>query len=353
MRFPRWHLSFLVALAAFGQEAAPFTPEPEQPWLPRWEVTLRGDRVSDSGDPSEGFRRMDAQLRLRWAWDLGTLRWEGGVRTATGSDGNRFNAARWDQQPSNGTQLDAARAVIERTSERAFGTLSLGFQENHLLGSQAIWDRDLRFLGAEGRAGVRDVEGRVSEAGFRAAAGRVRNPQGGDMDLAAWQAVLKLNLGAWSWTAHAGQWQLAWDPASRRLRPLPGHDPLSRQRLALDAAGAEALWNARLPLEARWFGARNRETGETSEEAQLALGSRRRVYWPQLAITWQRLSSTGTLYPVNGDEWWFYRAARGPRLDLSVPLPGNWILTLATIRQTADGENYAVTRGMVVLLKRF
>lgn len=352
MPIPRWSL-FLVVLGAFGQEAAPFTPEPTDPWRPTWELQVRGDQLSDPGDASGAFSRAGVQLRLRWAWDLDALHFEAGTRSATGSDGNRFNAPRWDQQPSNGTQLDLARGTVSWVRERAFASFSAGLQENGLMASQAIWDRDLRFLGAEGRFGVRDAAGRVQEAGLRVVAGRVRTVQGGRVDLAAGQAVLQVDTGPVSWSFHADRWTLAWDAADERLRRLPGHDPLGRQRLALEAAGAAGTWNTIFPLEARWSGAWNRDTGESSEEVQAVAGSRERVYWPQLTFTWQRLSSTGTLYPVNGDEWWFYRRARGPRLDLALPFPGNWTATVVLLRQTTDGEDYRITRAMLVLLKRF
>jgi hypothetical protein len=231
--------------------------------------------------------------------------------------------------------------------------VSLGLQENGLLVSQALWDRDLRFLGAAGMAGFRGSEGMLQEAGLRAEAGRVRNILGGQMDLVAGQAVLKVDTGAWSWAAHVGRWRLAWDAGGERLFRLPLHNPLDRQVMVLDVGGASAKWNTVLPLEARWFRSSNRETGDTSEEAQVALGSRERIYWPQVSFTWQRLSSTGTLYPVNGDEWWFYRRARGPRFDLSLPLPGQWVATLTTLRQRSDGDDYQVTRTMLVLVKRF
>jgi hypothetical protein len=86
---------------------------------------------------------------------------------------------------------------------------------------------------------------------------------------------------------------------------------------------------------------------------QVTAGSRERVYWPQLSFTWQRLSSTGTLYPVNGDEWWFYRRARGPRFEAALPLPGRWIASVVVLRQRADGDEYRVTRKLLVLMKRF
>jgi len=352
MLIPRWTLP-LVTVLAFGQEAAPLPPEASGAWRPAWELTLRGDRLSDPGYEPESFRRAQLQLRLRWTWETGNLRLEAGTRSALGSDGNRLNADRWDQQPSNGSQVDLAKGTWTGLSERAFGSLTLGFQENGLLAPQALWDPDLRFLGAGGRFGLRSPGGLVQEAGFRVAAGRVRDVLGGRVNLLAGQLVLKLDTGPWSWTAHADRWGLAWDAGSERLRALPGHDPAARQRMTVEAAGASGAWHTVLPLEVGWSGSRNRETGETAEEAVLALGSRQRVYWPQLAFTWQRLSSTGTLYPVNGDEWWFYRRARGPRVDLSLPLPGRWIATLVVLRQRSEGDDYLITRTMAVLQKRF
>jgi hypothetical protein len=354
MKMPirRWTLA-LAAVTAFGQEAVPFVPEPLQPWKPAWELTLRGDQLKDPGDASEGFRRGAVQLRLRWNWEFEGLRLVGGLRSAMGSDGNQFNAPRWDQQPSNGTQVDVAHGELSWLSQRAFGTLRLGFQENGLLTSQTLWDRDLRFLGAGGIAGIRGTDGPLQEASLRAEAGRVRNLLGGQGDLAAGQVALKVDTGSWSWTAHAGRWSLTWEPGDERLRRLPGYDPAARQRLVLDAGGASTRWNTLFPLEARWFRSTNRDTGETSEEFQVAAGSRERVYWPQASFTWQRLSSTGTLYPVNGDEWWFYRRARGPRFDLALPLPHRWIASAIFLRQRSDGEDYLISRTMLVLEKRF
>ncbi|HEX4845693.1 MAG TPA: hypothetical protein VFV26_05695 [Geothrix sp.] len=352
MPIRRWTFP-LVAALAFGQEAAPFPPEAPGSWKPAWEWTLRGDQLSDPGYAPASFRRAGIQLRLRWTWDFGALRLEAGTRSAMGSDGNRLNAPRWDQQPSNGTQIDMVRGEVSWVGERAFGALSVGVQENGLMSSQGLWDRDLRLLGVGGTAGFRGLEGLLQEAGVRVAVGRVRTPLGGEVDLAAGQAVLKLDTGPWSWTAHAGRWTLGWEPGVARLRPLPGRSALERQRMVVDAGGASGTWNSAFPWSARWFQARNPETRETSEEVQVTAGSRERVYWPQLSFTWQRLSSTGTLYPVNGDEWWFYRRARGPRFEASLPLPGRWIASVVYLRQRADGDEYPVTRKMLVLMKRF
>lgn len=352
MSFRRWIFSLAVAMA-YGQEAGPFQPERAEPWKPEWELSLRSDQLVDPGEPSDRFHRLGMQLRLRWTWEGEALKLVGGTRSALGTDGNRFNAPRWDQQPSNGSQVDEARAEGSWVSPKAFVTLNLGFQENGLLSSQAIWDRDLRLLGLGGRLGFRSPGGLVQEAGIRAVAGRVRDVLVGKIDVAAAQAVLKLDTGPLSWTAHAGRWKLSWAPGDERLRRLPGADPVKRQETRLDACGASGTWHAILPMEARWFWSRNLASGETSEEAQGTVGGRERLYWPQLSFTWQRLSSTGTLYPVNGDEWWFYRRCRGPRVDLSMPLPGHWILSAVFLRQRSEGEDYQVTRRMVVLMKRF
>ena len=123
--------------------------------------------------------------------------------------------------------------------------------------------------------------------------------------------------------------------------------------MVLQVAGAAGTWHSAFPLEALWFTSRNLDSRETSEEFQLLAGSRERIYWPQVAFIWQRLSSTGTLYPVNGDGWWYYRKARGPRVDVSLPLPGNWVATVVVLRQRFDGAKYDVTRTMLVLTKRF
>ncbi|BDU71939.1 hypothetical protein [Mesoterricola silvestris] len=348
MPIRRW-TPMLATAALLAQDAQPFAEEKPDPWRPAWELRLGADELKEPEGPG-GFRRGGVQLRLRWGADWGPMRVEAGTRSAVGSDGNRLNAPRWDQQPSNGTQADVLQATLSRAGERIFGTLRLGLQGNGLLVSQAMWDRDLRFTGAGATAGLHgDV---LQEAGVRVAVGRVRTVLGGRTELAAAQGVLKFDTGAFSWTAHAGRWTLAWDPGGFRRHALPGSQG-GRQRLTLDAAGAAGVWNGPLPLEAQWFACRNRATREDSEELRLSAGSRERAWWPQLSWTWQRLSSTGTLYPVNGDAWWFYRAARGPRVEAALTLPGRWVAALSIVRQTADGEGYAVTRRMVTLTRRF
>ena len=352
MQAPRW-MPLLVATFALAQDAAPFQPEAANPWLPAWELRVRADRFSDPSDDSGSFRRTNLQLRLRWTWQWDSLKVEAGTRSALGSDSNRLNPPRWDQQPSNGSQMDVAHATLAGAREKVFGSLRLGFQELGLLVSPGLWDRNLRFLGAGAAGGLRSTDGLVQEAGLRLAAGRVRNLLGGEVDVAAAQAVLKLDRAAFSGNVHVAHWDLYWNSGIERLRALRGHPATDRQHLMLDAAGAGGKWHGPFPVELRGFKYRNGDTRETSEEFQALFGSQQRVWWPQFTYTWQRLSSTGTLYPVNGDEWWYYRSARGPRVEASLPLPGKWLAAFSYLRQTYNGEAHAVTRKLLTFTKRF
>ncbi len=143
-----------IPMALTGQDT--YFKEPvASPWLPAWELTLRGDRIDD---PEEGRRiveRGSARLRLLWSWEQGA--WSGALSSwsALGTDGNRFNADRYDQQPSNGTRLDAAWIQVRGASDSGFLELRLGHQENPLLSQESLWDKDLRLSGATLRAAYR------------------------------------------------------------------------------------------------------------------------------------------------------------------------------------------------------
>lgn len=347
-------LALLACTLALAQDV-PFPEERPEPWTPRWELTARAERVAgvigDDGQPMGDLLREGVQLRLRWGAEWSGLDWEAGLRSAVGSDGNRNNIARWDQQPSNGTQLDLARAELYRVSEQVFGRLRVGFQELGLLTTQAVWDDDLRFLGAAVAGGYR--AGLVEEAGLRAARGRVRTVYpGNDVDLGALQAVLKLASGAHAWTFHVDRWNLAWDADEGRFQALQ-YGGSGRQRLVLDGVGGAWRWDGPVPLEARWSGYRERSTRETSEEFTFLAGSRVRLYRPQFAFTWERLSSTGCLYPLNSDQWWYYRDAKGPRYDLHLPLRALWTVSLTYLRQRVPWTPVPAEKTLLSAVKRF
>jgi hypothetical protein len=193
----------------------------------------------------------------------------------------------------------------------------------------------------------------VQEASARTALGRVRTVYpGNDVDLGAFQAVLKLGSGAYSFAAHADRWNLAWDADEGRFA-APDFRGTGRQRIVLDGAGAAVRREGPVPLEARWSGYRNRDTRDTSEEFQLIAGSRERPFRPQVSYTWQRLGSTGTLYPLDSDQWWYYRGAKGPRVDVVLPLRGLWSVSLVYLRQGIRRSPQEAEKTMFTVLKRF
>jgi len=349
----RW-IPMLACTLALAQDV-PFAEEARPSWVPTWELTARTESIrgifGDGLVPLGDIRREGVQVRLRWYAGWGGLDWTAGLRSAVGSDGNSNNRPRWDQQPSNGTQLDVARVELAGLTERLFGKATLGFQELGLIASQAMWDPDLRFLGAGASGGIRG--GLVQEASVRTALGRVRTvyPRN-DVDLAAFQAVLKLGLGAFSGTFHADRWNLAWDEDEGRFN-APDFRGRGRQRIALDGVGAAAKWEGPVPLEVRWNGNRERSTRDTSEEFQVLAGSRARPFRPQVSYTWQRLSSTGELYVLNSDQWWYYRGAKGPRAELVLPLRGLWSVSLVYLRQSIRRSPRVAEKTILTVLKRF
>jgi len=353
MPLPRW--TYLLACTLVLGQDAPFQEERPNPWAPRWELTGRAERIAnilgDGRVPMGDVKRGGLQIRLRWDATWAGLDWQAGVRSALGSDGNANNIPRWDQQPSNGTQLDVAHAELSGLTRKLFGRVRVGFQELGLITTQAVWDSDLRFLGASAAGGFRS--GMVQEAGLRAASGRVRTvyPRN-DVDLTAFQAVLKVGWNALSGSLHADRWNVSWDVDEGRFQ-APDFRATGRARLILDGIGGSAKWEGAVPLEARWSGYRETRTRETSEEFQIIAGNRVRPFIPQASFTWQRLSSTGALYTLNSDTWWYYRGAKGPRYDLTVPLRGLWSVSLTYLRQSIKSTPRVAEKSILTVTRRF
>lgn len=344
-------LSMLIS-PLLAQEGPPFPEEARNPWVPAWEWTLKGDRVNGLQGDTGDFQRILSFLRLRWTWESGPFDATLGTRHALGSDGNQFNVDRYDQQVSNGSRLDLAQIRWRANGPRAFGEVRAGLQEAGLVSHESFWDKDLRVAGLGFRLAFRGEE-HLQEAGLRGVVGRVPTLVGGKVDLVALQAVAKFDTGAWSWTFHAGRWELHWDPTDYREHPLPGLPTNARQRLVLDAAGGGLLWNGPLPIEVRSVFQRNPDTSDRGTETQIKLGSRARAWWPQAGFTWQRFERTGTLYPVNGDEWWWIANARGPRYELGLALPAHWFLSATYIRHRWYPGEQLVERRFIVLTKQF
>lgn len=350
------HRHFWIGIAAAGaltaQEAAYFQEERTPWWKPTsGEVSLQRERIASDDPPGAAIVRTRGLVKLRWepAWSWG--RFVFGTRHALGSDGNRFNVDRYDQEPSNGSRVDLAYLAVAGQSERAFGEVRLGLQDNPMLTQESLWDRDLSTAGVGGRAGFRSEAWGLSEIGVRGLAGRVRTFPGARVDVAAAQAVVRGEVGPATWTLHGGRFEVRWDADQHRLMPLAGSAPGLRQRMAFTAAGAGLRLDFQVPLEAKWISHRNVDTRQDGEELQVFVGSRTRTWWPQAGYVWQRYGSTGTPFVVNGDDWWFVRNAKGPRWMLALPLPKRFLLQASTLRHLWLGETF--TRTQVTLSWRF
>ncbi len=339
-------LSCLVGAVILAQDPPP------SPWVPQGEVTLRWDRIGEP-DPSKTLVvRQGIRLRLGWEVEEGAWSARAGLWAALGSDGNRLNIPRYDQQPSNGLRLDSGWVQVQSTGNAAFASLRLGHQENPLLAQESLWDKDLRVTGASGRLAWRSEH--IPELGIRAVAGRVRTLLDGRVTLAAVQAVFRIDTGPLSWAFHGDRWDLRFDPSLNREVAVPGLGDRTRQRLAQDVVGASVVWHTTLPVELKTLRHRDPVSHEDGAETQVWFGSRTRSWWPQVGYIWQRFDRRGTFYPVNGDDWWFMWNARGPRYEVALPLPGQWLVVASYIRHRSYNPKYPlVDRGLLQVVKKF
>jgi hypothetical protein len=339
-------------LALGAQEPSYFTEAAASPWRPSGELRLELDRLpsieADSGETDHRFR---ALLQAGWTADWLRGRWDLAVRGALGSDGNQRNILRYDQHPSNGAWLHRASVRFETNREQGFASITAGLQDNALLAQESLWDRDLGVLGLGLRAAFRNEGRGLAEAGLRAVAGRVRTFPGAAVDLRAVQAVVRGENDAVAWSAHAAWWEIRWDAGEHRFAPVRG--PGARQALRFEALGAGLAGHQGWGWELRAYAHRNRSTGGTGTEIQAWLGPVRRPLRPRLGLVHQRYGETGTAPPVNGDEWWFVRGARGPRAILQLPFRGGWLASLSHLAHRRDGEAEALPRTVLSLTCRF
>lgn len=343
------------AQSSVESPASTYFPETTHSWwLPRGELLLEAERIPAVPDP-EGptATRTRALLQVGWLADWRFMEGEFAFRSAIGSDGNALNPLRYDQRPSNGTWLQRASLRFQIARERGFGSLVLGLQGNPLITRENLWDHDLAINGVGLGAAFRWDETGVQEAGIRAVAGHVRTFPGEDADLVAIQGVFRIGIGGFDWTAHLDHWEVRWDRGLHRFEALPGQENFQRQVQRMDAIGIGVRNTGAWPWELRGIHHRNPATQETGGELQAWFGARTKAWRPQVGITLQRFAPTGTFAPLNGDEWWFVRGARGPRYVLVLPMPNRLRFTLSHVEQQRDGDPYPVRRTTLAVLWQF
>ena len=358
--------AFWVAFGLFGSlegqtsqviesQVPAYFPETTRPWwMPGGELSGEAERIPAVPDPQgPTATRARALLQVGWLVDWGFVEAELAFRSAIGSDGNSLNVFRYDQRPSNGTWLQRASLRFQIVREGGFGSLVLGLQGNPLITRENLWDHDLAINGVGFGAAFRRNDTGIQEAGIRAVAGRVRTFTDEDADLVAVQGVFRIGIGGFDWTAHLDHWELRWDRGIHRFEAMPGQENSQRQIQRMEVIGVGVRNTGEWPWELRGIHHRNPATQETGGELQAWFGARTKAWRPQVGIILQRFASTGTLAPLNGDEWWFVRGARGPRYFLVLPMPNRLRFTLSHVEQQRDGDPYPVRRTTVAVLWQF
>ena len=369
---PRKRLALLLAALPLAGQQAYFQEEKPDPWTPAWELTAQGERQNLPPGLAD-FDRSDLRLRLRWTFDLGQG-WDlkAGAVGSIGSDGNRKNLQRQDNQPSNGSRLDMAELHYAAFGEAQGIELQGGLVDNPMLVSETLWDPELRIIGGGGRAFLR-TESTLEELGIRGVAGDARLMDGGRVRVRAAQAVARLAFGSFMVTAHGGVWDLQprQQDAPWFLRQNGGAgigpdgayygdygtygntggyaDPHYRYTVY----GAQADWDGAVPLSVSAQRQRRQQDGDIGQDFQVWVGSPTRRWWPQAGFIHQILDTDGALGSINGDRWWFHSNAHGDRYVLALNLPQRWRISVEYMDQTRNGSWYEYTRTDLVIKKRF
>lgn len=337
-----------------------FFKKPDQKWwLPAWELNAWYDDI-DRGPGRSAIIRDRSRLRLRWqiGEDDAWIQFRAGSAHYIGSDGNRFNLARFDNEPSNGSRLDLAELRIQGFSAKTGGELHGGLVENGLISTESIWDPDLRVIGGFGRAYFRSPEGFVEEIGIRSTIGNVRLLDGGRVEIAAVQGIAKFSTGQVSWTFFGGPWNMKarQEDLARFHRQNPLTDPEYYDvatNFPLTTYGAVISNSTIFPFEIKALRHLNRSTKEEGGELQVFLGSRTRKWYPQFGWVRQVMSPSSQLASSNGDIWWFHANADGSRYIVALPLPQKWLVQYSFLNQRLRGAKDPLKMHRVDVIKRF
>ncbi len=345
-------------VAQVAQDA--YFKEPERKWwLPTWELNGWHDDV-DRGPGKPAIIRDRSRLRLRWqiGADDGWVQFRAGSAHYAGSDGNRNNLLRFDNEPSNGTRLDLADLRIQGMGTKGGGELHGGLVENGLISTESLWDPDLRVIGGFGRVFFRTPEANIEELGIRATAGDVRLLEGGRVNITAIQGIAKFSAGAASLTFFGGPWSLKARQEDllkfRRQNPLPNSEyPDQATKFSLMTYGIAITSGDVIPFEIKAQRHTNRDTQEKGGELQIFIGSRTRKWFPQVGWVRQVLAPTSQLGSVNGDLWWFHAAADGSRYIFALPLPQKWLFQYSYLDQRLRSAKTSLIAHRVEVIKRF
>lgn len=352
---------FLLLVSGGGLVAqdAYFKEPTRKWWLPTWELNAWHEDV-DRGPGKPAIIRDRSRLRLRW--QIGEeddwLQLRLGSAHYAGSDGNRNNLARFDNEPSNGSRLDLAEVRIQGLGAKGGAELHGGLVENGLISTESLWDPDLRVIGGFGRAFLRSPDGLFDEIGLRATMGNARLLEGGRVGITAVQGIARFTVGPTTWTFFGGPWNLKAreEDLAKFHRQNPVTDPgyyIPETNFPLTAYGIVISASAGFPFEIKAQRHTNRDTKETGGELQVFLGSRTRKWRPQVGWVRQIMAPTSQLASINGDLWWFHANADGSRYILALPLPNKWLVQYSYLDQRLRSSSTSLSTQRFDIIKRF
>ena len=356
------HRNLIFILLSGGSLLAQDTyfKEPERKWwLPLWELNGWHEDI-DRGPGKPAIIRDRSRLRLRWqiGEESDWIQLRAGSAHYAGSDGNRFNLARFDNEPSNGTRLDLADLRLQAVGTSGGVEVHGGLVENGLISTESLWDPDLRVIGGFGRAFYRSPEELFDEIGIRATVGNARLLDGSRVDLTAVQGIAKFTTGQVSWTFFGGPWNMK--ARQRDLAKSSGQYPVANPGyftvatdLSLITYGAAISSSTGFPFEIKAQRHTNRNTKDEGGELQIFLGSRTRKWSPQIGWVRQIMAPSSQLASINGDIWWFHANADGSRYIAALPLPQKWLVQYSYINQRLRGAKDPVKTYRVDVIKRF
>ena len=319
---------------------------------------LRFEAVRKAPNPeTRDFERV--RLRLRPGAEMpflsGRLTAGAGVLASIASDSNAENPIRFDNFWSDEVALD--RAYLRVSGAETPFAASIGVFETPFAGSEVLWDKDIRFLGAS--AGIE-----LSPAGRLAAQrayGGISIGSQNDEDESLMAAARWEGESGGGWSFGTGFWLAGNTKAlveagyarTNRLAP-GGEEYLSDFQIANITLGWEKLGERR-PFRVRLdlmhnFGADDLRSGG---DLRVDWGElQARGSW-RLRLMLQRVEQDAVLAAFGGDEWWFKTRHRGARLGFAAAFSRDAFIEISALRQRRDDLDEWLDRGFVDLVLLF
>ncbi|MGH9867443.1 MAG: putative porin [Candidatus Polarisedimenticolia bacterium] len=318
---------------------------------PTGDLFVRFEAVRDAPNSlTANFER--ARLRFRPGMEAffyqGRLVLGAGILASIASDNNDDNGIRQDNFISD--DLAADRLYVRLTAPRAAISGTVGMFETPFAGTQVLWDRDIRFIGAA--AGWELPPGRMT--GQRVLAAFSKGSQNHEdqslVGAVRWEgeAGAGFSFGTALWVF--GNTDVLVDVGLARTNALVlgGEALLSDYQVADVTIGWEHLGEKR-PFRTRFdflynFGADDQRTGGDLlvEWGQL----QDRGTWRVLLIL-QRIEQDAALAAFGGDEWWFRTRQRGARLSFAYALARNVAVEASWLQQRRDDLDDWLVRAFV------